>query len=120
MNILIVESNEDLARIWRRHLERQGHQVFWSDTADQATDAIRAPKFDVILIDLVLREGSALGVSDYARIRQPDTNLVFVTDTSFFSDGSLFTVSPNARALVKTATKPADLAAIVEHYGAAP
>jgi len=39
-----------------------------------------------------------------------------VTNTSFFSDGSIFQVSNNACAYVQSETPPEDLAAMVEHY----
>lgn len=90
--------------------------VITATTGDQATAIIGSQDLDVILIDLVIAEGSALGVSDYARVRRPSTNVIFVNDTSFFSDGSLFALSSNARAHIKTGTPPEDLAAIVEHY----
>ncbi len=116
MHVLIVESRQDLSALWQRHLERLGMTVTTATTGDQATAIIGAQDLDVILIDLVIAEGSALGVSDYARVRRPSTNVIFVSDTSFFSDGSLFALSSNARAHVKTGTPPEDLAAIVEHY----
>ena len=72
---------------------------------------------EIIILDLVLNEGSALAVADYASYRQPDTRVIFVTNTSFFSDGSIFSHAPNACAFVQSATPPEDLAAIVEHYG---
>lgn len=118
MNILIVESNGELACLWQRHLERQGHAVTCAETADAAAEAVRASDFAVILIDLVLEEGSALGLADYVRIRCPTANLVFVTDTGFFSDGSLFAMTANARALVPSGMPPCDLTAILEHFGA--
>lgn len=117
MHILIVESKTELGLLWQRHLQRQGHRVDRSETADQATSAIASTSYDVILMDLVLDRGSSLGVADYARLRQPETNLVFVTDSTFFSAGMLFAASPNARTLVRSETDPGDLAAIVEYYG---
>lgn len=80
---------------------------------------IAARPFDVIILDLVLATGSALAVADVAQFRQPDTSVIFVTDTSFFSDGSIFSIMPNARAFLPTRTPPDDLAAVVEYYGAA-
>jgi len=65
----------------------------------------------------VLENGSALAVADYANYRQPDARVIFVTNTSFFSDGSIFAHSANARAFVPSGTPPEDLAAMVEHYG---
>jgi hypothetical protein len=40
-----------------------------------------------------------------------------VTNSTFFSDGSLFNHIPNACAYVKMHTPPEDIAAIVDHYG---
>jgi len=78
---------------------------------------IEDEQFDVIVLDLVLGEGSALTVGDVAFFRQPDANVIYVTDTTFFSDGSIFAHSANARAFIESNTPPQDLAAIVEHYG---
>ena len=118
MRVLIVESRQDLAAVWQRHLERLGLQVLQAQTGDQATAIIGevSEDLDVILIDLDLTVGSPIGVADYARMRRPLTNVIFVSDTTFFSDGSLFALSSNARAHLKTGTAPEDLAAIVEHY----
>jgi DNA-binding response OmpR family regulator len=119
MRVLIVESTTDLADLWRRHLERQGVAVTVSGSGEDACDLIAEKDFDVIILDLVLAEGSALAVADYAQYRRPHTNLIFVTDTTFFSDGSIFSIIPNARAFVQSQTPPEDLAAMVQHYGRA-
>ena len=86
-------------------------------TGDQALSLVETVHFDAIVLDLVLSEGSALTVADFLQYRQPDANIIFVTDTTFFSDGSIFRHSANARAFVETATPPRDLAEIVHHYG---
>jgi DNA-binding NtrC family response regulator len=77
---------------------------------------LKAP--DIIILDLVLQDGSALAVADYANYRCPDARVIFVTNTRFFSDGSIFAHAANACAFVQTATPPEDLAAMVEHYAA--
>jgi len=117
MRALIVESNLELAGIWTGHLERMNTTVIRAETGDHAIDLIQDRRFDVIVIDLILRQGSALVVADLAQFHQPDANVVFVTDTGFFSDGSIFRYSANARAFVESRTPPDDLAAIVHHYG---
>ncbi len=117
MRALIIQTNTNLGTLWKRHLERLDVAVSLVQTGEDARDLILSTQFDVIVLDLVLSEGSALAVADLARFRQPDANVVFVTDTTFFSDGSIFCHSANARALIKTATPPQDLAAIVYHYG---
>ena len=74
--------------------------------------------FDILVLDLVLHDGSALTVADLASFRCPDTRVIFVTNTTFFSDGSIFAHSPNACAYVPSGTKPEDLAAMVDYYAA--
>lgn len=118
MRALIVQRNENLGRVWQRHLERLDVDVSVVHSAACALSIIETTSFDVIVLDLVLAEGSAFAVADLVRFRQPEANVVFVTDTTFFSDGSIFSHAANARAFIKTATPPKDLAAIVHHYGA--
>ncbi len=119
MRVLIVESTPELAQLWSCHLARQGMEVLAAHDADAAVAAISHTDFDVIILDLILESGSALAVADYAQYRRPHSNVIFVTDTTFFSDGSIFSVTPNARAFVPSRTAPEDLAALVEHYGRA-
>ena len=118
MNVLIVESRPELGVLWQRHLERQGARVTLVHSQDAAIGARYNTSFEIIVLDLVLREGSALAVSDFASYRRPEARVIFVTNTSFFSDGSIFAHSPNACAYVQSETPPEDLAAMVEHYAA--
>ena len=117
MHVLIVESRSDLGRLWQRHLARQGNVVSCVKTQEEASTFLDTTDVDVIILDLVIDDGSALAVADYANYRRPDAQVIFVTSTSFFSDGSIFAHSGNARAFVPTDTPPEDLAAMVEHYG---
>lgn len=117
MHALIVQRNVNLGDLWRRHLERLKVEVTLVHSEASALRALDTCPYDVILLDIVLAEGSALAVSDLAQFRQPNANVVFVTDTTFFSDGSIFNHCANARAFIKTATPPQDVAAIVHHYG---
>lgn len=119
MKILIVESQEDLGRLWQRHFERTGAFVSLACTQTEACDKIIESTPDVIILDLVLDEGSALAISDFASYRAPNARVIFVTDTNFFSDGSIFNLAANACAFVQSSTPPEDLAAMVEHYAAA-
>ncbi|WP_282130109.1 response regulator transcription factor [Roseobacter litoralis] len=119
MKVLIVESENGLAKIWQRHLQRMGMDVCCAGGETDAIAHLSEHQTDIIILDLVLSEGSALAVADYASYRLPEARVVFVTNTSFFSDGSIFSFAPNACAFVQSATPPEDLAAIVEHYGPA-
>ncbi len=119
MVVLIVASNAELSQVWARHLERLGHDVSIVFGQDDAVEKLADHPADVILLDLTLESGSALAVADYASYRRPEARVVFVTNTTFFSDGSIFNHVPNAAAMIKAETEPADLAAIVEYHGRA-
>lgn len=116
--VLIVESKPELGALWQRHLERQSMTVFRAGGRHEAISFLSANPVDIIILDIVVDDGAALAVSDYANYRHPEANVIFVTNTSFFSDGSIFSLSSNARAYVPTNTPPEDLVAMVEHYGA--
>lgn len=118
--VLIVESVPELARVWQRHLERQGMVVACARGQEAAIAHLSEHETDIIIQDLVIDEGAALAISDYANYRQPAARVIFVTNTTFFSDGSIFAHSANARAFVQSNTPPEDLAAMVAYYGAEP
>lgn len=117
--VLIVESTPELADVWKRHLVRQGMDVTCVQEQAQAIAHLSNETVDTIILDLVIADGSALAISDYANYRQPSAQVVFVTNTSFFSDGSIFAHSANARAFVQSETPPEDLAAMVAYYSTA-
>lgn len=119
MNVLIVESRRALAQLWKRHVLRLGAHVTLAATQSEAIACLADQEFEVVILDLVLGEGSALAVSDFASYRWPKARVIFVTNTTFFSDGSIFQHCANACAYMPSATKPEDLAAMVEHYARA-
>lgn len=119
MRVLIVESRPELARIWGHHLSRQGAEVHAALSESEAIEWLRNNKVDVMILDLVIDSGSAFAVADFASYSQPSARVIFVTNTSFFSDGSIFNHIPNACAFLPSATAPEDLAAVVDHYGVA-
>lgn len=120
IHALIVESEANLGWMWKRHLDRMGMQTCLAHGQDAAIAFLQRLPFDVIVMDLVLEGGSALAVADFASYRQPEAKVIFVTNTRFFSDGSIFRHAANACALLHSDAPPEDLAALVEHYGSAP
>lgn len=117
MNVLIVENAPDLGQVWADHVSRLGSTVTLSRTQDDAIENLREKPFDVIVLNFGLAGGGAEAIADYASYRRPETKVVFVTNDSFFSDGSIFRYMPNACAMVPAGTEPEDLAALVEYHG---
>ncbi len=120
MKVLIVESDAQLARIWSRHLERQGAVVQVAASQELAVSSLQKCEPQVIVLSLDLTAGSALAVADFASYRWPETRVIFVTRSGFFSDGSIFQIVPNTAAFVASETAPEDIAALVQHHGSQP
>jgi DNA-binding NtrC family response regulator len=116
MNVLIVQSQPELGALWKRHLERSGMTVTLVQGEKCAISHLTDQSPEIIILDLVLSDGSALTISDFASFRRPDARIVFVTNTTFFSDGSIFAHAQNACAHLQSNMPPEDLAAMVEHY----
>ncbi|THH35074.1 response regulator [Aliishimia ponticola] len=119
MNVLIVHGKAELGLLWQRHLHRCGMSVQVAESQDQAISDMNITAPDIIILDLMLQNGSALAVADYANYRCPATQVIFVTNNRFFSDGSIFSHVTNACAFIQSATPPEDLAAMVDYYAAA-
>jgi DNA-binding NtrC family response regulator len=119
MKVLIVQNQASLGHLWQRHLHRYGHDADIAMDQDSAISRLEVQFYPIIILDVVLEGGSAIAVADYANYRHPDSRVIFVTNTSFFSDGSIFQLCSNACAFVPSATQPEDLAAMVEHYAKA-
>ncbi|WP_135504470.1 response regulator [Roseovarius aestuariivivens] len=115
--VLIVESNESLGQLWLGHLTRRGIDASHVTSQEDAETALRASGFDVIILNLILRGSSAFVIADLAHQLHPEARVIFVTNTSFFSDGSVFALCPNACAHLQADTPPEDLVAMVEHFG---
>lgn len=116
MHVLIVQTQIKLARHWAEYLQQLGWDVSVAQDQASAVSVLQTQSVQIMLLDLMLRDGSALAVADYAGFRQPLLRVVFVTDTAVFSDGSIFQHCANACAFLQSATPVADLAALVEHH----
>lgn len=117
--ILIVASNVELVALWAKHLERQNHRVEVARSQSEAVAFLCEHEPDVLVLDVMLSDGSVIATAEFASYRRPRTRIVFVTRSSFFADGSLFQHIPNTAAIIPERTSPADLAEIVAYHGRA-
>jgi DNA-binding NtrC family response regulator len=113
--VLIVEAQESLGKLWQNFLKRQGFEVALVGSQKDAIDKLRFDQWDVLVIDLMLPDSSVLAISDFASYKNPDISIIVVSASSFFSDGSIFELLPNARGFMNQPIEPDDLAAVVDH-----
>lgn len=117
MRVLLVEETPELGGLWRNHLKLLGMDTTLVSGGDEALKEMRSLQPDIIVANLDLPEAGAISVADYAAYRYPETRVIFVTSSTFFSDGSIFAMSPNACAFLSAHTPPEDLAAVIEFHG---
>ena len=117
MQVLIVESDAVLADRWFDELSTAGCDVHVASSAQQAIRVMDACKVAVIVLDLELAAGGSLSVPIYAGYRLPDARIIVLTGSTVFNDGSIFDLCANACAYLNTATRPGDLAALVDYHG---
>ncbi len=78
-NVLIVDDNEKILQLYRRHLLLAGYEVVTAATVAQAHDAVGGRRFDAILLDLNLPDGSGLDFVD--EVRQANRAVAIVVMT---------------------------------------
>ncbi|WP_195267350.1 response regulator transcription factor [Eubacterium sp. 1001713B170207_170306_E7] len=76
--ILIVEDERDIVKHLRVLLEEEGFSVTGAATRAEAQDALERQPFDLILLDLMLPDGSGYALCTEIR-RREDTPLIFLT-----------------------------------------
>ena len=65
-----------------------------------------AETYHIVVLDLILDEGSAFAVADFMNYRQPDAQVIFVTNTSFFSVDQSFNCFPIHVHMFKAKRRP--------------
>jgi CheY-like chemotaxis protein len=71
LRILLVEDHGDTRHTLSRLLTHFGHQIFVADNSQSALEMVRSEKFDVVLSDIGLPDGSGYEVITQAKRKQP-------------------------------------------------
>ena len=71
LRILIVEDHGDTRRTLSRLLGHFGHQISVADCTQSAMEIVQSKKFDVVLSDIGLPDGSGYDVISHAKRKQP-------------------------------------------------
>ncbi len=115
LRVLIAQHNAELGALWAAFLKREGVEVTLVQSQSEALMQIRAQNFDALVLEMVLPDGGAIAVADFAAYRLPNTPVITVNSTSFFSDGSIFDLMPNVHSVMQAPVEAEDLAALVAH-----
>jgi two-component system OmpR family response regulator len=79
MRVLLIEDDASLGEAVRDHVAGEGHAVDWVRRLDEAEDARRAVRFDLILLDLSLPDGRGLDFLKSLRRMGDATPVIILT-----------------------------------------
>ena len=80
--VLIVEDDEVLAGVMRRHLAKAGHDVEWAADGDRGLKKIRFERPDVCVVDLMMPGTDGWGVIEQMRAEGVDVPVIVLSARS--------------------------------------
>jgi DNA-binding response OmpR family regulator len=114
MRVLIVEDDPKHANRFKAILSGMGAVCEVVRSVNDAMSIILRRRFDFVLLDLFLPDGNTISLSDYLRMRHPDTAILSITGSGAFANGDHVGVLSSDYILHKP-VREADLSAIVAH-----
>src|SRR5689334_6087710 len=77
--LLVVEDERNVGLTLVERLKKEGFEVVWATTAEEALLEVRGRRFDLALMDVGLPDGSGFDVAAEIRRLQPSTAVIFLT-----------------------------------------
>jgi DNA-binding response OmpR family regulator len=77
--ILIVDDEQTVRHFFQRALQRDGHQVVTAASGQAALQASAAQAFDMVLLDLRLKDMNGIEVLEQLRQQRPATLVIIIT-----------------------------------------
>lgn len=113
--VLIVEDDEVLAGVMRRHLTQAGHDVEWAADGERGLKKLRFERPDVCVVDLMMPGTDGWGVIEQMRAEGLDTPVIVLSARSSEHD-KVHTLGIGADDYL---VKPASMKELVARVGAA-
>lgn len=79
MNILVVEDHKHTCRVLKRMLSRKGFDVTIADNVQNGLHLLRNKRFEVIVSDIVLPDGTGYSLMHQARCQGVDALAIAIT-----------------------------------------
>ena len=79
LRILLVDDDDDLLKLMKQALEREGYEVEETQSPLQALELLRAKKFDIMITDIVMPEMDGLDLLNHVRKQNPLVQVIIIT-----------------------------------------
>ncbi len=86
MRVLLVEDDEILGEAVRDQIVADGHAIDWATEVEEADDIVRTVAYDLVLLDLLLPDGSGLDFLRRRRTAGDATPVIILTARDRISD----------------------------------
>ena len=86
MRILLVEDTEGLGEAIRDQIAGEGHAIDWVQCLSHAETSLRSTQYDLVLLDLMLPDGSGIDLLTDLRQRGSTTPVIILTALDQISD----------------------------------
>ncbi len=115
MEALIVEDDPQLAFLWTEAIGELGITATVVDTTDDAMSKLMAKRYDICLLDIFVKDGNTVSLSDCIAMRHPDCPILMVTGSKMFATGDFNSSIGSADWLLHKPVRVKDLQAMVAH-----
>lgn len=86
MKVLVVEDNLELAQNMESFLKREGYVCETSYTLDGARDKIASFRYDCVILDLMLPDGSGLELVEFMKAQRVESGILIVSAKNALDD----------------------------------
>ncbi|MEM7505156.1 MAG: response regulator [Pseudomonadota bacterium] len=115
MKCLIVEDNGELADLWQIALQRDGHEIDRASDLAEATKILRFTRYDIVLLDLMLKGENAISLSTFVGYTSPSARIVVITGSSMYPRGEIFRDAANVAYVLRKPVPLSDLSTCLAH-----
>ncbi len=115
MKCLIVEDNLVVRLDYIDFMQDLGYACFEADSVQDACYLLKTHDFDVVLLDLEVRDGLTFPIVDFIEMRSAAPVVILITGTGAFPYGETVTLSPRIDYLLRKPVNLDDLSALVSY-----
>ena len=115
MKCLIVEDDDALRLFLVTCVQAMGHDTVDHSTVAGAMRAMMTEKFDLLLVDYRLPDGTSVPVLDYFGATSPNSRTILLTGTGVFPNGEAAIFAPSVDWMLRKPVELQDLQAIIAY-----